>query len=128
MYVPSIAKARTVMTQSGLRINWKRVSYFSLEATKEHYIVGIRWKYKASLRTEYINLNIETDLYKYFKQHGLVKFEDIYVNLNKILLIEEKAVHGPNEKTRVRLLFEDGFEVIRIFKSTDWVWWKTTYA
>ena len=128
MHVPNVVKARTVVTQSGLRVNWKNVSYFEIQEENNFYQIGIKWKYKASIKTEYLELNKDTDLYKYFKQHGIVKLGEYYVNLNKIITIQEKAIHGPHEKVRVRFLFTDGFELVTVLTSTDWVWWKTTYA
>jgi len=122
-----VLRARTVMTFSGTRVNWRNVSYFEIKDTDSNTI-GIKWKFKASIRTEIVEINPETDYYKYFKQYGLVKFEDTFVNLYKILTIDEEPVHGPIEHTKVRIVFTDGFELTRTLRSADWVWWKTTYA
>lgn len=125
---PSILRTRTSLTSSGTRVNWKNTSYFEIKEGDGVYIIGIKWKYKASIKTETVEINIETDLYKYFKQFGLVQINPtIFINLNNILTIDEEQIHGPVEKTRIRFVFWDGFEITIVLQSTTWVWWKTTY-
>jgi len=125
----AVLRARTILTQNGIRVNWRNVSYFTIEETDQYYLAGIKWKYKASIMTEEIHLNKELTLYKFFKPFGIVAFgKEHYVNLHNIITIEETEVHGPVEKTVVRIVFVDGHQLVKKMTTTDWVWWKTNYA
>jgi len=127
---PNIVRARTILLSNGVRINWKNISYFTVEETKPIFKANIRWKYKAGLMEEIIEVGGEDfDPYKYFKKFGIVSLsEDVYINLNKIMLIKEKTVHGPIDKTTVRIVFNDGMQIIKKLDSKYWSWWKDTYS
>lgn len=116
---------------NGIRINWMNTSYFTVESENaDEYTFSVKWKYKASIMTEEIVLKKQNlHLQNYFKQFGIAALnKDTYVNLGRILTIQETQVHGPVDKTLVRIVFVDGFELIRKIESTQWVWWKSTYA
>jgi len=127
---PNILRTRTLLV-GDTRVNWNNVSYFELgddaEQPDVYYSIGIKWKYKASIKTEYLKLSKETDLYAYFKRFDTVKLGRYYINLSKIITLSEENIHGPTEKTRIRLVFTDGFELVETINTDVWVWWKTTY-
>ena len=121
-------KANTIMMTNGVRVNWRQVSYFTYTKTDDGFEFKVKWKYKASIRTETLILKKDFNLNSYFKQYKIVLFNDLWVNLTKIMIIEEEAIHGPEEKTKVRMVFVDGFELIQTMPADKWARWKTTYA
>ena len=137
----NLLRARTQMTSNGTRISWMNVNYFDLEEVsveaegagaegiiiKEHKL-GIKWKYKASILTEEIRLPIDVNLPKMMKPFNLVPIGNSYVNVYKIMTINEEAMHGPEERVRVRIVLVDGFELIKILGVDEWAYWKTHHA
>ena len=117
----------------GKRINWRSISYFyaeSIEGTGEQGVeFTIKWKFKASIksiRTTWTGTNL--GLTNHFRKLSIVELkDDLYVNLDRVQIVEEEAVHGPVEKVRVTMFFEDGLSIFVIFEATKWAWWKTTY-
>ncbi len=96
----------------------------------EGYQFSIYWKYKASIKEEvFISPMQDSELNKYFARFGIVPLvEDIYVNLASIMTIDEEPVHGPVEKTRVSIVFRDGFQFKKVMAATQWTWFKSTYV
>jgi hypothetical protein len=127
----TILRARTVLTKNGKRINWNNVAYFTYKKDELNFILDIRWKYKAGIMSEEIIMEFKNnaEMYKYFKRYGIVAFsDDIFINLNHIMLIEETPVSGPQEKILIRIIIMDGFQIVRKLLHDNWVWWKTTYV
>jgi hypothetical protein len=126
----ALTKARTVLFSDGKRVNLFEVTHFRTKKLKLGYEFTIYWKYKASIKEEIIRTDHASfDPSKYFKQFGFAPFtENIYVNLAKIMIIEEEQVFGPVEKTKVRIVFSDGFQIIEKLESTRWSWWKSSFT
>jgi hypothetical protein len=128
----NIAKTRTVLVGK-TRVNWLNVSCVTIDGIgvgdkdPDYYKIGIKWKYKASIRTRVVKLSREINLPGYFKKFGLVQLGSYFINLSKIMTLDESPVHGPVEKTRYTILFSDGFEIHETIKTDFWLWWKTTY-
>jgi len=126
------ATAKTSLMANGLRINWWNVSYIKVQETENEYHITIPWKYKVSIREEYTYLKKSAGAIArdYFQRFGLIPInEEIYINLNKVLLIEEEdVIRGPVDYTMVRIVFVDGFEIKQKTKSEFWNWWKSNYA
>jgi len=122
-------RAKTTLTADGKRINWSQVTHIDLKREGGVLIGRFKWKYKASIKTEEVALNLkDTEIAKYFKHYNFAPLtNDLYINLDKIMLIEEEQKFGPIEKTRVRMLFLDGFEVFKNVESVRWSWWKTSF-
>jgi len=123
-------KARTILVSTGKRINWTRIPYFTYQDIKDtdNYLVSVKWKYKASIRVEEFPLS--KDKFKsnnYFKQYGLVKLSsNIYINLNRIMFIEE--TQPSLDSVIVRFVLIDGFEFHQKFKLQNWIWWRDNYT
>jgi hypothetical protein len=117
---------------NGVRINWNNIGYLDMvdNSADDGYTFIVRWKYKASIRREEIKLKKpNVTLFNYFKQYNLIElFNGTFVNLSRIMLIEEKAVHGPQEMTLVRMVFLDGFELIKKIPADKWQSWKSLHA
>lgn len=136
---PGIVRARTVVSANGVRINWANVSYFDVSTViekdpdtleeKSEYQILVKWKFKASIISEDIRMSIDTNLPRYMKTFGLIPLgSEKYINVSKILLINEEAIHGPIEKTRVRIVFTDGFEIKETLSTEHWVQWKQAHS
>ncbi len=123
-------KTTTVLLASGKRVSWFNVSYVKAVLVGDEYEFTIYWKYKAQIRKEIFTSPMkENQLNKYFASFGLVPLVDnVFINLSKVLMIDEEAVHGPVEKTRIRMVFTDGFEMSHVMVATQWAWWKQSYV
>ncbi len=125
-------KSTTTLLSSGKRVSWFNVSYLKYRKLpkEEGYEFTIHWKYKAAIKKEIVTSPMATqELNKYFAKFGIVPLKDgVMVNLDNIMIIDEEPVHGPLEKTRVRMVFVDGFEIKEVMVATQWAWWKQTYA
>ncbi len=125
-------KTTTVLLASGKRVSWFNISYVKVNKLpgKEGYRFSIFWKYKASIKEETFDSPMhDNEVNKYFARFGIVPFVDnIYINLASVLTIDEEPVHGPVEKTRVSIVFRDGFKIIKVLESTQWAWFKTSYV
>jgi len=130
--VGNVFRARTIQITPGKRINWERVPYFIFNEDKDGASdiihVEIRWKYKAGIKTENIDMNKEHfSNPTYFKRYGLVKLVgDTYINLNRIMFIEE--VQQGLDSVVVRFVLQDGFEITRKISLTNWIWWRDNFA
>ncbi len=121
-------KTTTVLLSDGKRISWFNVNCVHFVKTKTGYEFTIYWKYKASVKKETVETTMQdNEINQYFARFGLVLFEDYYVNLGKILIITEDQIFGPLEKTKSRMVFIDGYELIKTTEATRWSWWKNTY-
>ena len=126
----NVTRARTVMTKNGLRVNWRNVGYFTIKEREEDFLVQVRWKYKAGIMMEELEMG-DKDFKPtaYFKQYQLIPLtEDTYINLNNVMIIEEKAIPGPQENVLVRVVLIDGFQLSVKMTRERWIWWKQTYA
>ncbi len=127
----STLKARTILMSNGIRINWRNIAYLEIDSQDtDGFSCIVKWKYKASIRSEVIELKKpDTNLVNYFKQYSIVQLtSECYVNLSRIMTISEETIYGPQDITQVRIVFLDGFEVIKKIPSEKWQWWKTNYA
>jgi len=126
----NVARARTVLTKNGIRVNWRNVGYFTIEKQENSYLIEIRWKYKAGIMTEKIEMgDHEFKPTSYFRQFQLIPLtEDTYINLNNVMIIEEQSISGPVEKVLVRVVLIDGYQVIVKMTRERWVWWKQNYS
>jgi hypothetical protein len=129
-----IIRARTAVTLNNKRVSWKNVSYFTFKEGKEqnntNIDIDIYWKYKASIISERVVMRFENNALrqKFFKNYGLILLvDDTFVNLEHILLIEEEVIHGANVDIKVRIVFRDGFEIVRRVPETNWLSWKRFY-
>ena len=122
-------RAKTILTADGKRINWHQITHVDLQREGGVLIGKFKWKYKASIKVEEIALNLkDTEIGKYFKRYNFAPLTtEIYINLDKIMLLEENQIFGPTEKTKVRILFLDGFELYKVIESVRWSWWKTSF-
>jgi hypothetical protein len=127
---PNIVRARTIVTPGGLRVNWHNVSLLTIEKIDDLYYVEISWKYKASIKKEKTQIGGPDFRPKeFFKKYGLIALdENTFINVRNILVIEETSVHGPQEKTLVRIVLQDGFQIVRKLDSKNWAWWKENHA
>jgi len=136
-------RARTLLASNGIRVNWMNVSFFDIEKITsestntingetidiQEYKLTIKWKFKASILSEVAIMPLTTNIQQLMKPFGLVPFgEDSYININNILIIEEVAIHGPQEKVRVRVVLMDGFEIIKTFDAKAWAFWKSNHS
>jgi hypothetical protein len=123
---------------NGIRVNWRNIPYFRInknKTTEENkdntkYTAIIKWKYKAGLMEEVVELGGEDFRPAvYFKQYQIVPLtEEIYINLNNIMLIKEQSIPGPQERVLVKIVLIDGFQLVVKMDRERWVWWKQTYA
>jgi hypothetical protein len=129
--LPRAQRANLQLMADGKRVNWNNISILKVGTleTADGVSLEFRWKYKASIKTEittWTGKNLE--LVKHFRPFNIVELLDnIFINLNRILFVEEKSIHGPTEKTSIRMVFEDGLEINETFLATKWAWWKTTF-
>ncbi len=125
-------KSTTVLLGNGKRVSWFNTSYVTVKELpdKEGYEFTVYWKYKAAIKKEVFTSPMKTqELNQYFYKFGIVPLKKgVFINLDKILIIDEEQVFGPVEKTRVRIVFTDGFEFKELLVSTDWSWWKQSYV
>jgi len=126
----NVTRARTVLTKNGLRVNWRNIGYFTIQKRETDFLVEVKWKYKASIRTETIIVGDEQfKPTNYFKQYNFVPLtEDLFINLNNIMIIEEEPVHGPQEQVIIRVVLIDGFKISVKMTRERWIWWKQNYA
>jgi RNA recognition motif-containing protein len=121
-------KTTTVLIDD-VRVSWFNVNCVHVKKVQDGYIFTIFWKYKAAVKEEKIFTSMnEPELPKYFAKYGLIKFQNWYVNLSKIMIIKENIIYGPQEKTRVNIIFSDGYNITKTLIARDWSWWKQTYA
>jgi hypothetical protein len=125
----NILKARTVLMNNGIRINWRNIGYFKLVKEDTNYYADIQWKYKAGIMTERVLVGDNTfEPFKFFKQYRIVALdEETYINLGHVMIIEEIPVRGAQEKTLVKIILVDGFRIVVKLDAATWTWWKTTY-
>jgi hypothetical protein len=126
-----ILKARTLPTRNNKRISWRNVSYFTYKDIDDHMVIDIYWKYKASIISEEVLLKFDHNAarQKFFKTYGIVHLNDnIYINLNQILIIEEEIIHGAEVKIKVKIIFTDGFKITTNIPEDNWLIWKRNYA
>ncbi len=120
-------KSTTVLI-GNKRVSWFNVNCVQFQKTDLGHEFTVYWKYKASVKKETFDTPMqESEINKYFARFGLVLFHDWYINLAKILLVSEEQIFGPVEKTRARIVFDNGYELIKVIESTWWSWWKQTY-
>lgn len=121
-------KTTTVLIED-VRVSWFNVNCVHYQPADDGFMFTIFWKYKAAIKRENIFTPMKAnELSKYFEKFGLVKYQDYYVNLSKIMLIKEDPVYGPQDKTRVQLIFNDGFNIMKVLPSEEWSWWKQSYV
>ncbi len=122
-------KSTTVLLGDGKRVSWFNVSHVDVLPTPEGYEFTIKWKYKASVKTEVFKAPMKAhELNKYFARFGIIPFEeDLFINLAEIMIVKEEQIFGPVEKTEVSMIFRDGYEIKRKIESTKWSWWKQQY-
>ncbi len=121
-------KSTTVLLSDGKRVSWFNVNCTLAEKTKDGYQFTVFWKYKAAVKKEVLLSTMTvSEINKYFEKFGLVAFNDYYVNLSKILIVTEDQLYGPVEKTKIRMVFIDGYEILVTMESTKWSWWKQTF-
>jgi hypothetical protein len=129
--LPRAQRANLQVMSDGKRMNWTSISYFWLEelTEEEGYSISFKWKYKASLKVMITKwTGKELNLQKHFRGFNVVELKDnFYINLNRVQMVEEEAIHGPVEKTKITIYFEDGLYLTQIFEATKWAWWKTTF-
>jgi hypothetical protein len=129
----NVVRARTILMPNGIRVNWRNVPHFTLKENEDSdnkYTALVKWKFKAGLMEEAIELGGEDFRPAvYFKQYQIVPLTPtIYVNLNNIMMIEEQAIHGPQEKVMVKIVLIDGFHLAVKMDREKWIWWKQNYA
>jgi len=122
-------RVRTTLTADGKRINWLEVTHIKLNREGGVLIGKIQWKYKASIKEEEIALNLKDgQIAEYFKNFKFAPLtNNIYVNLSKIMLIEEEPTFGPIDTTKVRIVFTDGYQFQENIESNRWSWWKSSF-
>jgi hypothetical protein len=121
-------KTTTVQMNDGKRVSWFNTSYVKITEVDAGYELKIYWKYKASIKSETIETTMSSrEMLKYFNRFGLVPLEDYYINLSRIMFIDEEVIYGAIEKSRVHMVFTDGLEITKIVKAQDWSWWKQSY-
>jgi len=124
--------AGLTLMKNGVRVNWSNVCFFRYRIIGDLFQIEFQWKYKVSIRNEFVTLNkmSRQDLAKYFVKWGLVPFgESSFINVNKILLIDEdEVIRGPIDYTKLRLVFTDGFEYREKLKSEYWTWWRSNHS
>ena len=122
--------AGTTLMPDGKRVNWWNVSFFTYEEKNDEIIVEFKWKYKASIRAEKVTVGNLSNMRDYFRKWNLVPIgKNTYVNLSKILMIEEiDHRRGPIDYTLLRFIFTDGFQENILIKSDSWNWWRSNLA
>ena len=122
-------KVKMMVTADRKRINWSQITSVSLSREDGVLIGKIKWKYKASIKTEEFALNLKDhEIGPYFKRVNFAPLTtNLYVNVEKIMMIEEDQIFGAVEKTKVRMLFLDGFEISEKMEPAQWSWWKTSF-
>ena len=128
-------KSTTVLLADGKRVSWFNVNYLEVvqildeNGIKSGFEFIVKWKYKASIKSEtFFSPMVQNELNKYFARFGIVPLtETVYVNLAKISIVTEEQIYGPIEKTRVKMIFVDGYQFQEKIDSAKWSWWKQTY-
>jgi ribulose kinase len=81
-------KTTTVLIED-TRVSWFNVNCVHVNKTDTGYMFTIFWKYKAAIKRENIFTTMkEPELPKYFARYGLVKFQEWFVNLGKIMIMD----------------------------------------
>ena len=111
-------------------INWRNVSYFDLTVKDGVYTACIRWKYKAAIIEEQVVIGeIQGPPAKHFKRYQLVPLgQEVFININKVLLVQEEPVENAVDKVKVRIVFTDGFQLIKKMDSEEWSNWKRAHG
>ncbi len=126
-------RVRTQLMSDGKRVNWPAISFFFIEEIQKEenqgYTFFIKWKYKASIKTiETCWTGKEIRIDEHFRKINIVRFKDnIFINLERLQIVEERPIHGPLEKTEVIFYFEDGLRLVERLPATKWAWWKNTF-
>ncbi len=120
-------KSTTVLLEDK-RVSWFNVNCVRVEQLPDGYNFIVYWKYKASVREELFKTSMKpNEINKYFERFGLVALDDYYVNLSKILITTENQIFGPVEKSRIHMIFDNGYEINKVMEATKWSWWKQTF-
>ncbi len=129
--IPRKQRADLQLMSDGKRINWRLIPYIRVSPIegRDGFNFEFHWKYKASIKKETTQwTGTQLDPIKHFRPFNIVELKsNLFINLNTILCIEELAVHGPVEKTKVNIIFSDGVTLTEVFEATGWAWWKTTF-
>ncbi len=122
-------KTTTVLLADGKRISWFNTTHVRIYPIEGGYEFRVYWKYKASIKEEIFTSPMkENELNKYFARFGIIPLtKNLYVNLAKITIVKEEQVYGPVEKTRVEMIFVDGFQFKELIEASQWSWWKQSY-
>jgi hypothetical protein len=124
----AIRKKTTTVLIEDTRISWFNTNCVHINETDDGFMFTVFWKYKASIKRKNIFTTMkENELPKYFEKYGLVKFQDYFINLGKIMIIDEESIFGPKEKAQVSIVFSDGYSITKVVDATEWSWWKKTY-
>jgi hypothetical protein len=122
-------RTKTVQLADGKRVNWFDVSYTLVTKIQDGYEFTIYWKYKAAIKSETLSTTMaDNEVNKYFSKFGLVKWDQYYINLDKVMLINEETIHGAIEKSSVEMVFVDGLYLKRKVPAQEWSWWKQLYV
>lgn len=123
--------AGTFMMSDGLRVSWSNVSFANINEVDNGYEIEFQWKYKVSIRHEktFLEKSPGLNIRDFFKRYGLVLLiPGLYINLKKIMVIQEEVQHGPIDYTKLRIVFVDGYELNTKMTSESWSWWRSNHA
>jgi hypothetical protein len=119
-------------------VNWKNVPYFEFEETtddKDQSIIILKYneKYKVSLAPrKAIYLGTVKDLdTKLGAKHSFKKLETnsktLYINLDKILSVEELNSEKSTTKLNIYFNFVDGSRLHTYLDLEYWRWWSQNF-
>ncbi len=124
-----IMKARLSLLDDK-RVNWMNITHTRILKVNDGFELSIYWRYKASIKQE-IFLQRSTDLGQlntYFQKFGFAPMTpDLFINLSKIMILTEEQMFGAVERTRVKITFEDGFQINEVMESSNWSWFKQSF-
>jgi len=122
-------RVRAQLMSDGKRVRWENISFFYLEEIPNGVDMKIKWKYKASLKTietKWTGKDLKMD--EHFRRKNIVRFkENIFINLDRLQIVDETKIYGPQERARVEFYFEDGLKLVEYLDAEKWSWWKTTF-
>ena len=117
---------------NGKRVNWNQVTHVRAQKSidGDGYELKIYWRYKAAIREEIFKHMASNDgqLNEYFKGFGFAPLnQGLFINLQKIMMVDEEQKYGPVEKTRIHIIFSDGMQIKETLESVQWSWFKKSF-
>ncbi len=121
-------KAGLNLLAGDVRVYWPNITYIELLSEENNNLnLNLFWKYKAAVKTKEVQLKLEYATFAFLENHGLIRMNNFFININELLFIEDEYHYGKEDTVKLIFNFRDGTILRTVLSPINWTHWRSKY-